>query len=87
MTPTLIIAIVLFAITYILLFALPKYKPYIALCSAVIFSVWLTLNREVEFTFGTFIESIDFNVLMMIAGTMALCPSSLSPRCPCVLPM
>ena len=72
MTPTLIIAIVLFAITYILLFALPKYKPYIALCSAVIFSVWLTLNREVEFTFGTFIESIDFNVLMMIAGTMGI---------------
>lgn len=69
---TLIIAIVLFAVTYILLFALPKYKPYIALCSAVIFSVWLALNREVEFTFGTFIGAIDFNVLMMIAGTMGI---------------
>ena len=69
---TLIIAIVLFAITYILLFALPKYKPYIALCSAVIFSVWLAINKEVEFTFGTFIGAIDFNVLMMIAGTMGI---------------
>ena len=69
---TLIIAIVLFAVTYILLFALPKYKPYIALCSAVIFSVWLALNREVEFTFGTFIGAIDFNVLMMITGTMGI---------------
>lgn len=69
---TLIIAIVLFAITYILLFALPKYKPYIALCSAVIFSVWLAINKEVEFTFGTFIGAIDFSVLMMIAGTMGI---------------
>ena len=69
---TLIIAIVLFAITYILLFALPKYKPYIALGSAIIFSLWLTLNREVEFTFATFIGAIDFNVLMMIAGTMGI---------------
>ena len=69
---TLIIAIVLFAVTYILLFALPKYKPYIALCSAVIFSVWLAPNREVEFTFGTFIGAIDFNVLMMITGTMGI---------------
>ncbi len=69
---TLIIAIVLFAITYILLFALPKYKPYIALCSAVIFSVWLAINKEVEFDFGTFIGAIDFNVLMMIAGTMGI---------------
>ena len=72
MTPTLIIAIVLFAVTYILLFALPKYKPYIALCSAVIFSVWLALNKEVEFTFSTFINAIDFNVLMMITGTMGI---------------
>ena len=72
MTPTLIIAIVLFAVTYILLFALPKHKPYIALCSAVIFSVWLAINKEVEFTFGTFIGAIDFNVLMMIAGTMGI---------------
>lgn len=72
MTPTLIIAIVLFAVTYILLFALPKYKPYIALCSAVIFSVWLAINKEVEFTFSTFINAIDFNVLMMITGTMGI---------------
>ena len=69
---TLIIAIVLFAITYILLFALPKYKPYIALGSAIIFSLWLTLNKEVDFTFATFIGAIDFNVLMMIAGTMGI---------------
>ena len=72
MTPTLIIAIVLFAITYILLFALPKYKPYIALGSAIIFSLWLTLNKEVDFTFATFMGAIDFNVLMMIAGTMGI---------------
>ena len=82
MTPTLIIAIVLFAITYILLFALPKYKPYIALCSAVIFSVWLALNREVDFTFTDFIESIDFNVLMMITGTMGIVSLFIASKMP-----
>ena len=34
-----LIAIILFAITYVLLFALPKARSYIALGSAVIFSV------------------------------------------------
>ena len=36
MTTTMIVAIVLFAVTYVLLFALPKFKPYIALASAVV---------------------------------------------------
>ncbi|MBO7151774.1 MAG: arsenic transporter, partial [Clostridia bacterium] len=79
---TLIIAIVLFAITYILLFALPKYKPYIALGSAIIFSLWLTLNREVDFTFATFIESIEFNVLMMITGTMGIVSFFIASKMP-----
>ena len=72
MTTTMIVAIVLFAVTYVLLFALPKFKPYIALASAVVFSVWLAIDKSVDFTFSTFIEAIDFNVLMMIAGTMGI---------------
>ena len=72
MTTTMIVAIVLFAVTYVLLFALPKFKPYIALASAVVFSVWLAIDKSVDFTFSTFINAIDFNVLMMIAGTMGI---------------
>lgn len=68
-----IIALVLFGITYILLFSLPKYRAWIALCSAVIFSVWLTLfNKDVNLTLRDVFASIDFNVLMMIAGTMGI---------------
>ena len=71
MTPF-IIAIILFAITYVLLFALPRYRSYVALCSAVIFSVWLSITPEVEFGISTVFGAIDFNVLMMIAGTMGI---------------
>ena len=69
---TFIIAIILFAITYVLLFSLPKYRSYVALASAVVFSVWLAIEPEVEFGFGTIFGAIDFNVLMMIAGTMGI---------------
>ena len=68
-----LIAIILFAITYVLLFTLPKARSYIALCSAVIFSVWLTFFcEEIEFGLGTIVGAIDFNILMMIAGTMGI---------------
>lgn len=68
-----IIAIVLFAVTYVLLFTLPKYRAYIALASAVIFSIWLSLFcADVSFGIKDIIGAIDFNVLMMIAGTMGI---------------
>ena len=72
MTPF-VIAIILFAITYVLLFALPKHRAWIALGSAVVFSVWLSqFCDEVEFGFADVFGAIDFNVLMMIAGTMGI---------------
>lgn len=70
---TFVIALILFAITYVLLFTLPKYRHWIAFGSAVIFSLWLGLiAKDVEFTFADVIGAIDFNVLMMIAGTMGI---------------
>ena len=70
---TFVIALILFAVTYVLLFALPKLRAWIALGSAVVFSVWLAFFcPEVEFTFADLIGAIDFNVLMMIAGTMGI---------------
>ena len=67
-----VIAIILFAITYVLLFSLPKYRSYVAFCSAIIFSVWLSLTPEIDFGIGTVFGAIDFNILMMIAGTMGI---------------
>ncbi|MBQ7365100.1 MAG: TRAP transporter large permease subunit [Clostridia bacterium] len=70
---TFVIAIILFAITYVLLFALPKYRAFVALGSAVVFSLWLgLLADDVTFTFSNVLGAIDFNVLMMIAGTMGI---------------
>ena len=59
-------AIILFAATYILMLTFSKYRPYIALASGLIFIItsMLPLNE--------ILPSLDFNVLLMIGGTMGL---------------
>lgn len=57
-------ALIVFAITYVLLLSFQKFRPYIALGSAVVFSVMC------RFTLPEIFTAIDWNVLMMIAGTM-----------------
>ena len=59
-------ALALFAVTYVLMLIFSKYRPYIALASGLVFIVtgMLPLSRVL----GT----IDFNVLLMIAGTMGI---------------
>ena len=70
---TFVVAVILFVITYVLLFAFPKFRHYVALGSAVVFSLWLSLLcKDVDFTLKNIISAIDFNVLMMIAGTMGI---------------
>ena len=61
-----ITALVLFILMYILLLMLPKYRPWIALGFAAIFLVLGILPVE------ELLGSINFNVLMMIAGTMGI---------------
>ena len=60
------IALALFALTYVLMLVFSKYRPYIALASGVIFIVSGMLPL------GSVFGTIDFNVLLMIAGTMGL---------------
>ncbi len=59
-------AIILFAATYVLMLTFSKYRPYIALTSGLIFIItgMLPLNQ--------IIGALDFNVLLMIGGTMGL---------------
>ena len=57
-------ALIVFGITYVLLFTFQKLRPYIAIGSAVVFSVLC------RFTLPEIWNAIDWNVLMMIAGTM-----------------
>lgn len=59
-------AILLFAATYVLMLVFSKYRPYIALCSALIFVLTGMLPIH------EILPSIDLNVLLMIAGTMGL---------------
>ena len=60
------VALALFAVTYVLMLVFSKYRPYIALASALIFIVTGMLPL------GSILGSIDFNVLLMIAGTMGI---------------
>jgi Na+/H+ antiporter NhaD/arsenite permease-like protein len=59
-------AIILFAVTYVLMLVFSKYRPYIALASGVIFVVTGLLPL------GQVLGTIDWNVILMIAGTMGL---------------
>ncbi len=61
-----IYALILFAVTYVLMLTFNKYRPYIALASALVFIVSGMLPT------GEIFGSIDFNVILMIAGTMGL---------------
>ena len=81
-----IVALVLFAITYVLMLAFQKIRPHIVVTSAIIFvalgviaSINPTLFGEGFFATadGTYaygikdmLNAIDWNVIMMIAGTM-----------------
>ena len=60
----LVVSIVLFVLTYALMLIFQKHRPWIALSSAIIFVVLGILP------IGDMIGSVDFNVLLMIAGTM-----------------
>ncbi len=79
METTAIIALGLFAVTYVLMLVFGKYRPYIALASGIIFVVsgLLPLNQV--------IGSLDFNVILMIIGTMGLVALFTESKMPALL--
>lgn len=86
MNPITITALILFAATYILMMAFQKIRPYVAIGSALIFIALGTIASASPDIFGSgffnvgestysygvaqALGEIDWNVLMMIAGTM-----------------
>lgn len=72
-------ALILFALTYILMLMFGKYRPYIALASGIIFILTGMLPQ------GEVIGSLDFNVLLMIAGTMGLVALFIESKMPSLL--
>lgn len=84
MSPITTTALILFAVTYILMMAFQKIRPYVTVGSALIFvilgitsslnpgSSFFMLENGTSFSFGIAqaLFEIDWNVIMMIAGTM-----------------
>lgn len=73
------IALAVFVLTYVLMLALPKYRPFVALGSALIFVVSGMLPL------GEVLPSVDFNVLLMIAGTMGTVALMIESKMPNLL--
>ena len=71
-----VLALVIFAVTYVLMIALPKYRAYVAFLSALLFVVTgiLPLNRVWA--------EIDWNVILMITGTMGVANLFIESRMP-----
>lgn len=59
-------ALIIFVLMYALLLVLPKYRAYIALASAILFILLGILPLDKVFS------AVDWNVIMMIAGTMGV---------------
>lgn len=72
-------SVIIFAVTYVLMLIFSKYRHYIALASGAIFIVSGMLPP------GTVLSYIDFNVILMIAGTMGLVALFIESKMPALL--
>ena len=72
-------AMILFAATYVLMLTFSKFRPYIALASAAIFVISGMLPLD------QILPNLDFNVLLMIAGTMGLVALFIESKMPSLL--
>lgn len=72
-------AIALFAITYVALLVLPNFRAYIALASAAIFVISGILPV------GKVLGAVDWNVIMMIMGTMGVVSLFINSKMPSLL--
>jgi Na+/H+ antiporter NhaD/arsenite permease-like protein len=86
MSPITITALVIFAITYILMLAFQKIRPYVTVASALVFvalgavatfspalfgeGFFALGDSSFAYSFSDALSEIDWNVIMMIAGTM-----------------
>jgi Na+/H+ antiporter NhaD/arsenite permease-like protein len=73
------IALGLFGLTYICLLLFPKYRSYLALGSAVIFVTLGILPT------GKILTAVDWNVILMIAGTMGIVSLFIESKMPSLL--
>ncbi|MEG0692279.1 MAG: SLC13 family permease [Oscillospiraceae bacterium] len=74
-----IVALVLFLLTYVLLLAFPKIRAYISITSGAAFVLLGILPINMLFT------AIDWNVILMIAGTMGVVYLFIESKMPALL--
>ena len=74
-----IFALVLFILMYVLMIALPKHRPFYALAVAVVYLVAGVLPVD------SLLSSINWNVLMMITGTMIIVDYFIDSKMPNLL--
>lgn len=74
-----VVAIILFALTYVSLLSFPKYRAYIALGTAAIFVILGIVPYNEVFS------AIDWNVIMMIAGAMGIVSLFIESKMPNLL--
>lgn len=75
----LVVSIVLFVLTYALMLIFQKYRPWIAISSAIVF-VALGILPIVDV-----IGAVDFNVLLMILGTMGTVALMIESKMPALM--
>ncbi len=73
------LALIIFAVTYVLLLVLPKYRAYVAVASAAVFVILGILPL------GNVFFAVDWNVIMMIAGTMGVVFFFIESKMPALL--
>ena len=74
-------ALILFLLTYLLMLALPQYRPFAALGGAALFLA-LGAAGLWDFTLMDAARAVDFNVLLMMAGTMGTVSLFIESRMP-----
>ena len=77
---TMHIALILFIVTYILMLIFQKYRPIIAIVSAAIFLISGMISPSAAFG-----NADNWNVLLMIAGTMGTVALTIKSKMPALL--
>ena len=72
-------ALILFIVTYVLMMVFQKYRPHIAIGSALVFIVCGMIPLDKVFGY------VDFNVLLMIAGTMGTVALMIESKMPALM--
>ena len=69
---TTVICLIIFAVTYILIFSFEKIRPFVACGSALLFVILGSTGLLNDFTYTPMnaLSEIDWNVLLMISGIM-----------------